>query len=200
MRDLNYQKKRDYYLKNRDIILQKRREEYNTNKDRILLKNSFYQIKNKDKIAKWGKEYYNKNREKIRIKQKDYQRKNSKKLTRLRLERIKKDVQFKIRSRLRHRIIDAFTRQTSTGKLVSCKDYRINISEILQKLISTLPKDYKEKEYHIDHIRPLCSFDLTDTEQVIIAFSPDNHQWLTKEENLKKSSDDKLRTIRHRIK
>jgi len=47
-----------------------------------------------------------------------------------------------------------------------------------------------EKNYVIDHIRPLCSFDLTDPEQVKIAFSPENHRWLLAEENARKVSSD----------
>lgn len=37
-------------------------------------------------------------------------------------------------------------------------------------------------------VRPLCSFDFDDSEQVKKAFVPENHQWLTIEENLKKGS------------
>jgi hypothetical protein len=59
---------------------------------------------------------------------------------------------------------------------------------ICKKLIETKPVDFNEKNYEIDHIRPLGSFDLTDREQVRPAFAPENLQWLTAEENLRKSN------------
>lgn len=42
------------------------------------------------------------------------------------------------------------------------------------------------REYHIDHIRPLASFNLMDPDQVCLAFAPENHQWLRSQDNLKK--------------
>lgn len=44
------------------------------------------------------------------------------------------------------------------------------------------------KVWHVDHIRPLASFDLTDYEQQKIAFHYTNCQPLSVEDNLKKSS------------
>ena len=47
---------------------------------------------------------------------------------------------------------------------------------------------YLSGEFHIDHIIPLSSFDLNDSEQIKIAFAPENYQWLTAKENLIKSN------------
>lgn len=41
-------------------------------------------------------------------------------------------------------------------------------------------------DWHIDHIRPLCSFDLSDPVQLADAFRPENHQWLPALENIRK--------------
>lgn len=38
-------------------------------------------------------------------------------------------------------------------------------------------------EWEIDHIRPLCSFDLGNVEDLRAAFAPENHRWLPKIEN-----------------
>lgn len=43
-------------------------------------------------------------------------------------------------------------------------------------------------DYHIDHIVPIAAFDLRDPKQLLEAFAPSNHQWLTAEENLRKSA------------
>lgn len=43
------------------------------------------------------------------------------------------------------------------------------------------------RAWHIDHIRPLASFDWHDPNTPRLAFAPENHQWLTAQENLRKS-------------
>ena len=42
--------------------------------------------------------------------------------------------------------------------------------------------------YHIDHIFPLKAFNLINEDDLLVAFCPENHQWLTAGENLKKGS------------
>ena len=66
-------------------------------------------------------------------------------------------------------------------------DYRAIIESL-----KPFPKNLSE--YHIDHIRPLCSFNFikkdgsTNLEEIKKAFAPENHQWLTAEENIEKGS------------
>lgn len=43
--------------------------------------------------------------------------------------------------------------------------------------------------YHLDHIKPLAAFNLSDPEQVRAAFAPENHQWLLATDNLHKSDN-----------
>lgn len=43
-------------------------------------------------------------------------------------------------------------------------------------------------EYHVDHIKPLASFDLNDSDQVRECFAPENHQWLTVADNCRKGA------------
>jgi len=68
------------------------------------------------------------------------------------------------------------------------KDYGIDYEKIIEHL-KPFPKDLSK--YHIDHIKPLCKFDLTKKEEVKKAFAPENHQWLLVTDNLKKSSKDR---------
>lgn len=69
-------KKKQYYLKNKDKILQTKKKYYLENKDKILQnvkqnylenkdKKKQYYLKNKDKIAQTKKQYYLKNKDKI---------------------------------------------------------------------------------------------------------------------------------------
>ncbi len=98
-------------------------------------------------------------------------------------KRRKTDTQFRIRSNLRSRFSSALNHFTKTGKIKTSKQYGINYQSIIQHL-QPFPNDIHL--YHIDHIRPLCSFDLEDSEQIKEAFSPSNHQWLLAFENLSK--------------
>lgn len=72
---------------------------------------------------------------------------------------------------------------------MSSKRYGINYQKIIEHL-KPFPEDLSK--YHIDHIRPLCSFQFinldgsTNLDEVKKAFSPENHQWLTVQENLRK--------------
>jgi hypothetical protein len=71
----------------------------------------------------------------------------------------------------------------SCGKKINSKHLGIDWNKIIE-YIGPCPGD--RKDYHIDHIKPLCLFDFNDVKQIKLAFAPENHQWLTKEENLKK--------------
>jgi hypothetical protein len=97
----------------------------------------------------------------------------------------KENIQFCIKERLKASLHNALNRY-GNGKIQSSRKYGIDWTPIIEKLITTKPADFNEKAYHIDHIQPVSSFDLTDTEQIKQAFSPDNLQWLTAEENISK--------------
>ena len=70
------------------------------------------------------------------------------------------------------------------GKLVSSKGL-IDFKSIFDKL-GKCPG--KREDWHIDHIKPLSSFDMTKENDIIRAWSPDNLQWLSAKENLKKGN------------
>jgi len=53
------------------------------------------------------------------------------------------------------------------------------------KVLTPIPKP--RKDYHVDHIIPLFKFDLSKIEQIHLAFSPENHRWLTIQENLRRN-------------
>jgi len=99
--------------------------------------------------------------------------------------RSNKDEEFSIIRRLRWRVRDAFKSYLKTGKIRKTDEYEINYKEIIAYL-GNCPGNLCD--YHIDHIKPISKFDFNDPEQIKLAFAPENHQWLTKEENLKKSN------------
>jgi hypothetical protein len=95
------------------------------------------------------------------------------------------DPQFRIVKLLRKRLQDAFRQFTSMGKVKTASQYGINYVKIFQHLG---PCPGKFSDYHIDHIFPLACFDFTNEHHIRAAFAPENHQWLKKEENLRKQA------------
>ncbi len=152
----------------------------------------------KERKRKWSKEYYQrpgvKEAQRIRSSKPEYKAKrkeyrqipevkanlkeyvNHKKLT---------DANFNITVRLRKVFSQALNHYSKTGKIMEARKYGINYKEIIEHL-KPFPENLSA--YHIDHIIPLSSFDFNDPEQIKEAFAPENHQWLTAEENLRKGA------------
>jgi hypothetical protein len=99
--------------------------------------------------------------------------------------RREKDTQFEIAIRLRNLLYQAFKRYTKNGKTSSSKKYGIDFGVIINHL-KPFPKDIKN--WHIDHIKPLSSFNLEKSKEIKKAFAPENHQWLIGSENIKKGN------------
>ena len=99
-------------------------------------------------------------------------------------QRYATDEDFRIRCCLRSRLTEAL-KSIGTRKSRTCREYGIDWQAIADHLG---PCPGPRECYHIDHIRPLSSFNLTDHEQVRIAFAPGNHQWLPALENRRKGA------------
>ena len=165
-------------------------------------KNSFEKIKqnrkkhrdeNKEKFSKISKKKYIKNREKILATCAAYRRRPDfkEKYNQYIRKRRKNDTMFYITSIMRGRIRNAIKRSKSskcskTIDLIGCS------FKFLKQHIESQFKDgmswENRKSFHIDHIRPLSSFDLTDPEQQKAACHWTNLQPLTPEENLRKAA------------
>lgn len=88
---------------------------------------------------------------------------------------------YRIKHLLRTRLNSAFRDYSKNGKIKKSYQYNINFYEIA---IFLGPCPGNREDYHIDHIFPLSAFNFDDPIEIKIAFSPKNHQWLTKHENL----------------
>ena len=105
--------------------------------------------------------------------------------------RLKSDPNYRIKMLIRGRVIQALTTYTKPWKIKSSIEYGIDYQEIINYL-KPFPDDITL--YHIDHIRPLCSFNFinlngsTNQQEIKKAFAPENHQWLKAKDNLIKNS------------
>ena len=98
--------------------------------------------------------------------------------------RRKIDKKYAIANRLRRSLNHALTKYSKTGKIMNSKKYGIKWEKIINSL-EPFPEDIEN--YEIDHIKPLHSFNLENKEEIEKAFNSLNLQWLTIEENRKKS-------------
>jgi len=196
LRRKNYMKKhhKKYYVKNKEKISERKRIYYLKNKKKINEKNRQWQKENKEKWGEYLKKYYS-NPEKINKRRetasKWYYSQDNKKYRKHKRDwennKRNDDLQFRIKKNLRLRVNQALKKYSKTGKIRNSKEYGIDYKAIIEHL-KPFPKDISK--YHVDHIKPLCSFDLTNPKEVKKAFAPENHQWLLAEDNLHKVSED----------
>ena len=165
-----------------------------------------YRLKNKDKInasrREWSKgaeaqkkkkEYYIKTREKqlqywVEYRQKPENKKKFNEYYRNWInKKLKTDPHFKLKQSLAHRIYLALkgtVKSKRTMKLLGC-----TIEELWIHLEKKFTKGMTQKNYgkwHVDHIKPCASFDLTAPGQQEICFHYTNLQPLWAIDNMKK--------------
>jgi hypothetical protein len=158
------------------ILLQStKQKEY---KEKYLSYQKLYRSRTKEERAEKDKVYYLKNKEHIIENKRIYN--NFKRNT---------DEIYKLKSNLRSRILVALKNNFKVGSVI--RDLGCSIEELKQHLESKFKDGMSwenQGKWHIDHIRPLSSFDLINREQFLQACHFSNLQPLWAEENLRKSN------------
>mgnify|MGYP001599713518 FL=1 len=192
------EKNHQNYLKNREETLLKDKKNYQEHKTEINAKRREDYKKNEEK---W-KIYNEKRRERTNKLRKERRLKKGEEMNAKKRKRWKEDQNFQIAERLRCLVRNCFRKYTKTGKIMSSSKYGIDYKAIMESL-KPFPEDISK--YHIDHKICLASFNFvnsdgsTNLEEVKKAFAPENHQWLTAKENLRKIREDKKLSIHKRI-
>ena len=194
MRDKAYSK--DWYKANKDIVLKKQKKYADDNKDKIKIYKKNWSLKNKDKIKLKKSQYYIENKDVISKRIKIYVE-NNKDIVRCRKNKYerrktKDDIQFRISKNLRRRLRNALNNKIKSGSAV--KDLGCSIESFKAYLESKFQQgmtwyNYGYDGWHIDHIKPLSSFDLTDRKQFLEACHYTNLQPLWAQDNLIKSNN-----------
>ena len=183
--ETNKEKRKVWRKVNRDKLKIQKKINYNLNKDKIKIqqKNSYQRNKEKRKA------YRDTNKEKL----KSYRVANNEKRNVYVLKKKKTDIQYKLKSSLRTRLHQAINGNFKSGSAV--KDLGCSIEELKLHLESKFQPgmswdNWDRYGWHIDHIKPLASFDLTDRNQLLEACHYTNLQPLWAKDNIIKS--DKL--------
>ena len=186
-----------YYLKNKENINAKRRalageareklkerkrEEYKIHRDAIVKKQQEYYAANKDKILERNRAGYRKNKGRWRENRTLQEKVRYDTDAHFRLVRV-------LRSRLRGALKSSGVRkQTRTTELLGCCIAQLKAHIEQQFLPGMSWENHGLHGWHIDHIRPCASFDLTDPTQQRQCFHYTNLQPLWAKDNLKKGT------------
>ncbi len=170
-----------FRIRHDEEIKKEKQEYYQLNKSHFQAKHALYRETHKQELAESKHEYYMINREAILDRTHEYYN-----------VKYNDDTNFKLKSRLRHRIRIALKGNYKSGSAV--RDLGCSIPElkdyIQSKFYSNMTWSNWGKVWELDHIVPLYTFDLTDREQLLEASHYTNLQPLTIEDHKKKTSQD----------
>jgi hypothetical protein len=157
---------------------------------------------NKDKAKAYKKNWCEVNKEKLKVQKKnwdiinrdkikDYKKTNRVKRNSYENNKKKTDIQYKLKSSLRTRLYQSINGNFKAGSAV--RDLGCTVEQLKQYLESKfLPgmswDNWTHDGWHIDHIKPLDSFDLIDRNQLLEACHYTNLQPLWAKDNLVKSN------------
>jgi len=170
----------EYRLKNKDRLNAYHREYYK--RPDAKQKKQEYALKTREDRLEYLKEYRQRpgNKEKFNNYFKNWYK-----------ERSKKDPHFKIKCRLSHRVYlalksNGIVKSKKTLKLLGC-----TMAELWQHLESKFQSGMTKENYgkwHVDHIRPCASFDLTKIREQEKCFHYTNLQPLWAKDNVSKGA------------
>jgi hypothetical protein len=186
-----YSKK--WYLENKEKMKEYHKKWYLKNKEKIIQNAKKYYLENKEKNKENHKKWYLKNKEKIIQNKKKYYLENKqhiiRRVNKYQIKRRKIDTNFKLITTIRNRtilVLKGKSKCKSTMKLLGC-----SVEECWKHLESKFqPGMTRENhgKWHLDHVRPCASFDLTKPEEQEKCFHYSNYQPLWAEQNLSKGA------------
>jgi hypothetical protein len=172
------------------------KEYYKNNTETIKKQATEYSINNKEKIKNYYesrkntvlKQYNQVNKDRIKECNRNWCKINRKPKLSVSEREIRK-LNYKLSNRLRQRLCKAIDGNYKTGSAV--KDLGCTVEQLKQHLESKFQTgmtwdNWRIDGWHIDHIKPLASFDLTDRKQLLEACHYTNLQPLWATDNLRK--------------
>ena len=166
----------------KEIRAKYQKEYYENNKEKKTEYDKQYYQKNKEKGRENSRRYYQRSKEKV----KEYKLANKERFNARRRERREKDITWRLKTNLRTRLIAILGRKKSISalNLVGCtvNELREHIEKQWQPGMNW--DNHTKTGWHIDHIKPVNTFDLTDIEQQRKCFHYSNLRPLWAKDNL----------------
>jgi hypothetical protein len=188
---------RRYYLEHREQILERQKKTYQANREVISKRCKEWRERNIQKLAEYSKTYRETHRNEARERTRKWRTEHPDKATlanrRCEQKRRRADPAFRLLKNLRRRLnlaihLNKTTKSTSTMRLVGC-----SLEQLCEHLETRFSPGMSWENYgrwHIDHIKPCSSFDLTKSEHQFQCFHYTNLQPLWAEENTAKGGRD----------
>ena len=173
-------RERKYYAEHKEYFMKKNKKYRSENSESIKVKKRKYWLENSEIGKIKNKKYREDHTKEIKIKCKEYRR-----------NRRKNDPIFKMVCYLRNRIYRALKSQAATKDLTTKELFGADQEFVWKHLESQFREGMTRKNnnsegWHIDHIKPMNSFDLKDPEQLKECCHYTNLQPLWWWENLEK--------------
>jgi hypothetical protein len=171
-------KEQEWRKANAERLRTYRLKYYQENKDRLKQKSKVHRKSNPNKVKDCNTKYRNNNKNIVNEKKMKYYYEN------------KNNASFKVANNIRVRLRKALKNNQKVGSAV--KDLGCSVKELKRYLEGMFDLDMSWDNYglhgwHIDHIRPLSSFDLSNKEELLKACHYTNLQSLWAKDNYKKS-------------
>lgn len=170
-----------FRIKHDEKIKKEKQEFYQLNKSHFKEKGARYRETHKEELVEKKHEYYIVNREAIAERVHTYYN-----------IKYNSDTNFKLKSRLRHRIRQALKHNFKSGSAVSDLGCTVDfLKQYLEsKFLPCMSWDNHGTYWELDHIMPLKDFDLTDRDQFLKACHYTNLQPLSIKDHRKKTVKD----------
>jgi hypothetical protein len=168
-------------IKSKNVIVMSDTEKYKKQYRKYIVYQEEYRKKNREKINQKIREWYYKNKDRVRANQRIYEREGA----------YRNSLHFKIKDGMRKRILEVLKRDGGkktqrTMKLVGC-----TVEELKQHIEKQFKPGMSWEQrhlFHIDHIIPCASFDLTKLSEQKKCFHYTNLQPLWAIDNIKKGA------------
>lgn len=197
-------KERQYYNDNKERLKAQQRKRRKINVEYYRSRERAYRANNVDKYKSYKdnrkeirkkefKEWYAINRDNNITRCKKYARENRKKITQQRAKRRATDIQYRLSERIRGRLKSALRRKNKVKVGSAIRDLGCTLAQLVVYLESKFTSgmtwdNYGFYGWHVDHIKPLASFDLSNIEQFREAVHYTNLQPLWAKDNIRKGT------------
>lgn len=174
----------EYKKRNREKIRELNKKSYYKCRKPLLPKPT--EEEKRAKIKGQNDRYRARHKEKIKLRKQKYYQKNKETINKKAVLKRQTDIQFKLAHYLRVRL----SRSVKSGSAI--RDLGCSISELKSHLEAQFQEGMTWENYgitgwHIDHIKPLCNFNLENREEFLKACHYSNLQPLWATENLSKN-------------
>jgi hypothetical protein len=192
-KDCNKKYLKNYYNNNREYFKECAQKYNKENSEELKRKGRKYYEANKEKILEKQKIYNSTRKEQNTQKSYKWRRENRERYLELRgkrkKERYKSDPNYKLKSNMISRTNLALKENKKSGRTEELLGCTIDYLKIYLESKFEEGMNWEERsKWHIDHIRPCSSFDLSNAEQQRLCFHYTNLQPLWATDNIKKSA------------